>query len=289
MKINTECIPCIFERAKLECDLAFTDEKEKIETLAEIARYVGANLNPDVIPAKLGTERFRIIERRSRKEDPYSELKKGSNRVAKELMPLVQKFYDSHEDKIFALIKIAAAANTMEFGVKGHDFDNDSFKMEMQRVLDEELVGDIEKIHDILEKFDKVLYLTDNCGEVVFDIFIAEKFREMGKDVVISPKNEPIINDATLEDIKDLNINGFKIVPSGSYVGLSLDEAPQEFLDFFWNKKYLIFAKGMGYYETLSEFDEKLKGRLLYVFRAKCSSVSQSIGVKRGKLVARAV
>ncbi|MFQ5887214.1 MAG: DUF89 domain-containing protein [Candidatus Hydrothermarchaeales archaeon] len=289
IKINPECIPCLFERAKFECDLAFNDEKEKTETLAEIARYIGANLSPDVVPAKLGTERDRIIKRRSGKDDPYRELKKNSNIVAKGLLPLVQNFYNSREDKILALIKIASAANTMEFGVKGHDFDNENFKGELKKILEEELVGDIEKIHDILDRYDKILYLTDNAGEVVFDRFIAEKLREMGKVVVISPKSEPIINDATLEDIEDVDFKGFKIVSSGSYVGLSLDEVPPRFLDLFWDKDYLIFAKGMGYYETLSEFEDKLKGRLMYVLRAKCLSVSHAIGVKQGKLVVRAV
>jgi hypothetical protein len=42
----------------------------------------------------------------------------------------------------------------------------------------------------------------------------------------------------------------------------------------------------MGYYETISEFQDKLKGRLIYVFRAKCLPVAQSAGVKKGDLVA---
>ncbi|MFQ5975442.1 MAG: DUF89 domain-containing protein [Candidatus Hydrothermarchaeales archaeon] len=289
VKINTECIPCLFDRAKFECDLAFNNEKEKTETLAEIAQYIGANLKPDIIPAKLGTQRWRIIKKRSGIGDIYKELKNDSNKVAIELLPLAQKFYYSLEDKVLALIKIAAAANSMEFGVKGHDFDNENFKEDLKKILNEKLVGDIEKIHDYLDKYEKILYLTDNAGEVVFDRFIAEKFREMGKEVVISPKNGAIINDATLEDIEDLDFKGFSIVPSGSYVGLSLDEAPQEFLDLFWDKDYLIFAKGMGYYESLSEFEDKLKGRLIYVLRAKCLSVSQALGVNRGVLVARAV
>ncbi len=289
LKINTECIPCLFERAKFECDLAFADDNDKIETLAEIARYIGANLNPNVVPAKLGTERDRIIKSRSGNDDPYRELKKASNRVAKKLLPLAREFYDDQEDKIIALVKIAAAANTMEFGVKGHDFVLENFKEEFRKLLEEELVGGVEKIRDTLDRFDKILYLTDNAGEVVFDRFIAEKFREMGKDVVISPKSGPIINDATLEDIRDVDFKGFKIVPSGSYVGLSLDAASPQFLDLFWDEDYLIFAKGMGYYETLSEFDYKLEGRLIYILRVKCLSVAHALGVKRWMLVARAV
>lgn len=289
MKINAECLPCLFDRARLECDLAFTDEKEKIKALAEIAAYIGENLNTDIIPAKLGTQRYRIIKRRSGKDDIYKQLKKDSNRVAEELIPVVQKFYDNSEDKILALVKIAAAANSMEFGVRGHEFDNENFKYELNMILDKELVGDIEKVRGTLDRYDKILYLTDNAGEIVFDKFVIEKLKEMGKEVVISPKNEPMLNDVTAEDIKDLDLKGIKIVPSGSYVGVSLDEAPVEFLDMFWDKEYLLFAKGMGYYESLSEFDNKLKDRLIYVLRAKCYSVAHGLGVNQGILVAKTV
>ena len=37
---------------------------------------------------------------------------------------MAREFYQDAQDKIEALIRIASAANSMEFGVKGHDFDN---------------------------------------------------------------------------------------------------------------------------------------------------------------------
>ncbi|MFQ6136814.1 MAG: DUF89 domain-containing protein [Candidatus Hydrothermarchaeales archaeon] len=289
MKINPECIPCLFERAKFECDLAFNDEEEKIDALSEIAQYIGANLSSNVVPAALGTERERIIKRRSGKDDPYAELKRASNKVAAELLPIAQEFYKNCEDEIMALIKIAAVANSMEYGVKGHDFDAEDFRGEFEEVLNEGLIGDMTQIKNALDKYTKILYLTDNAGEVVFDKFIAKKLADMGKDVVISPKSEPIINDVTTQDIKGLNFGEFKIISSGSFVGLSLEEAPADFLELFWDEDYLVFAKGMGYYETISEFEGKLKGRLIYVLRAKCISVAESLGVNRGELVAKIV
>jgi uncharacterized protein with ATP-grasp and redox domains len=45
----------------------------------------------------------------------------------------------------------------------------------------------------------------------------------------------------------------------------------------------------MGNYETLSEFDAQLKGRLIYIMRAKCEPVAIALGVPKGTLVARTV
>jgi hypothetical protein len=288
MKIKTECITCLVERAKFECDLVFSKEEKKIKTLKSIVKFIGENLRLDTVPADLGTVRERIIKKRSGAEDPYFELKKGSNRVAMAQLGVVNEFYEKSGDKIEALIKIAAVANSMEYGVKGYDYDKENFSNKFRSSLEERLVGDIESVKSTITKYRKILYLTDNCGEIIFDKFVCEKLVKLGKEVIVAPKSEPIIDDATVQDLKAI---GFKlaIVPSGSYVGLSLAEAPKEFLDLFWDKRYLVFAKGMGYYETISEFEEELKGRLIYIFKAKCSPVAESAIVNKGDLVATCV
>jgi uncharacterized protein with ATP-grasp and redox domains len=45
----------------------------------------------------------------------------------------------------------------------------------------------------------------------------------------------------------------------------------------------------MGNFETITEYDEILKGRLIYVFRAKCEPVAMKMNVPRGTLVASTV
>lgn len=289
MKIKPECIPCLIDRAKLECDLAFEKEDDKVPALSEILCYIGGHLDSETVPAELGVARDRIIKRRSGNSDPYRELKRESNQVALELLSIAEEFYEKASDKLGALVRIAAASNSMEYGVRGHEFNNEDFKGEFSTVLEEELVGDLRAIERALKRSDKILYLNDNAGEALFDRFVGERLVEMGKEVVFSPKSGPIINDATVEDLKELDFNAFAIVPNGTYVGISLDEAPEDFLDLLWNEDYLIIAKGMGNYETITEFESRLKGRLIYVFRAKCNSVAGNAGVERGQLVARLV
>jgi uncharacterized protein with ATP-grasp and redox domains len=114
---------------------------------------------------------------------------------------------------------------------------------------------------------------------------VIDAFEDMRKDVKVSPKSSPVINDVTAEELDGLGFDSEKIVSSGAFVGGSLTEAPKEFIDLLFDPDYLIIAKGMGNYETLSEFEDKLKGRLIYIFRAKCLSVADSVSVERGTLV----
>jgi len=283
MKMASNCYSCIMDRAKFECDMLFSKDGPKKEAMEELLDFMAAHKGD--VPSVVGTERERIVKRRSGNPDPYKELKAESDRLAHDLLPLAIEFYEESEDKLEALIRIAAAANSMEWGVKGHDFDVSSFDQAFLETLNETLGGNLEEADRYLDRFDKILYLTDNAGEVVFDLFVIEKLEEMGKRVIIAPKTDPILNDVTFEELSEMTDK--EIEPTGPVVGLSLEMAQPEFLDLLWDESWLVLAKGMGNFETITEFDDRLKGRLIYVMRAKCEPVSMKVGVPQGALVVK--
>lgn len=281
----SNCYTCIMDRAKFESDLVFADEKDKKEAMEELLDYMACHKGG--VPALVGTERERIIKRRSLRADPYGELKAESNRVAEQLIPLAGQFYADAKNKLEALIRIAAAANSMEFGVKGHDFDNATFGLAFAQTLQENLAGDLAEVARRFSRFDRIFYLTDNSGEVIFDLFVIEKLKEMGKTVVIGSKSEPVLNDVTAEEVRGMTEN--VVVPTGSVVGTALENLSKEAMDLMLSNDWLVFSKGMGNFETISEYEGQLKGRLIYVLRAKCEPVAMEMGVSKGTLVVKSV
>jgi uncharacterized protein with ATP-grasp and redox domains len=175
----------------------------------------------------------------------------------------------------------------MEFGVKGHDFDNATFGQAFVKTLRENLAGDLEEVERRFSRFDKIFYLTDNSGEVIFDLFVIEKLEAMGKTVAIGSKSEPVLNDVTAEEVGMMTDK--KIVPTGSVVGTMPEDLSAEASDLLFNGDWLVFSKGMGNFETISEYEDRLKGRLIYVLRAKCEPVAMEMGVPRGTLVVKSV
>ncbi|HON36082.1 MAG TPA: ARMT1-like domain-containing protein [Methanothrix sp.] len=281
----SNCYPCLLDRAKFECDMLFTRDEDKKAAVEELLDFMAGNKGG--VPALMGTEREFIIKRRSGKADPYRELKEESNRVARGLLPQAEEFYEQSPDKIEALIRIASAANSMEFGVKGHDFDNATFGRAFAGTLRESLQADMDELKRRLQSFDKIFYLTDNCGEVIFDLFVIERLEEMGKRVVVGSKSEPIINDVTAQELK--SFSEVDVIPTGNVVGTALEHLSEEASLLLNDSEWLILSKGMGNFETMTEFDQRLKGRLIYILRAKCEPVAAKLAVPRGSLVARAV
>src|SRR5512136_261692 len=138
------CYVCILDRANFECDLVFKTEGEKTKAMEELLDYMADHKGG--VPALVGTQREVIIKRRSKNADPYHNLKAEANQVAAALLPTAEQFYLHSKDKLEALIRIAAAANSMEFGVKGHNFENATFSQIFGDTLAERLKGDLVEI-----------------------------------------------------------------------------------------------------------------------------------------------
>ncbi len=296
MRLKSDCIACLIERATYECDMVFEEEEEsKIAVLKEITCFVCSHLDREgITPAFFGTERERILKLRSGVTDPHAGVKRRSNEVAKALLPVAIEYFNTHNDSVEALVRIAAAANSMEYGVKGYSYDDDAFKAEFIHVLNERLNWNRDSVLSAIERYDKMIYLTDNAGEVFFDAFVVKELAKMGKKVVISPKSDAIINDATVSDWQEAAVYvdvpaTVELVPAAACIGVSREEASEEFLRVFNDDEYLVIAKGMGNYEAISEFESEYRQRLIYILRAKCMPVARSIGVKRGELVAKFV
>ena len=53
----------------------------------------------------------------------------------------------------------------------------------------------------------RVVYLSDNCGEIVFDRLLIQFLKSQGSHVTLAVKARPMLNDATLDDAKMLGLD----------------------------------------------------------------------------------
>lgn len=291
LKVQTECIPCQFENAVHQSELATDDEDLQFEAVLSYLEFLGSNFSKDKPPAHFGYEKNRIIRETTSNLDPYSELKRSSNELATMLEPLAEEFVDegkNREERLDRTLKVSAVANSMEFGVSDYDFDSESFKSEFKRLFSKGLeIDDREKVATKLLESEDVLFLADNAGEIVLDRVLLGEIDDSETDLYIGVKTKPVQEDVTLEEARDLNLGEFgELVPTGEKIGLFLDEIPDRVGGLLENSEFIV-SKGMGNFETISEFEDELEGRLSYVLRGKCIPVSRRLGVEQGSLVVK--
>jgi uncharacterized protein with ATP-grasp and redox domains len=139
----------------------------------------------------------------------------------------------------------------------------------------------------LAKKAQSVLYLADNAGEIVFDTLLVEQLKNMGLKVTYVVKGGAVINDATVADVPVSGMDKLadEVITTGTdAVGLLVKEVSPEFMKVY-NAAELVFAKGMGYAETLTEY--KLTKPHFLLLRTKCVPVANYFCVPRDRNIAK--
>jgi len=290
LKVEAECAACIISRAAAEAMEATTNPALRFRAMTELLRLLSKEFRPTAVPADLGTKRDRLIKRVTGNNDPYKRSKRISNEKALKLLPYVRKLVEegyTQQDRFKKACLCAIVGNTIEFDIPGHKFTFNILRKSFREAGKDLVIDDINRIYELAKEAHTVLYLADNAGEIVFDTLLVEQLKNMGLTVIACVKGGPVINDATLEDAEASGMSKIadKIIATGTdAVGLNFKEASAEFLNVY-NSVDMVFAKGMGYTETLTEY--KLKKPHALLFRTKCNPVANFFGVSREKNVAK--
>lgn len=276
MKISYECGPCFLRQAHEALDLSTDDDDLKMEILNDIFKFLSVNFKKGTNSNKTGSYIHNMIKEKTNCTDPYVNEKKLANEIAFKYLPLAQDILNE-DDTLENRVKIAIVGNILDFGAFKLTDDIDKL---IKEALDNELaVKDIDAFENSLKTHNKLLYLVDNTGEIVFDKLLLSRIKEYGIDVTIAVKSYPILNDACMEDAVDAGLDEFgSIVEIGSgTVGYVDSEISDEFREIFDQHEFII-SKGMGNYEGLTEIDLSNKD-IYFLLCAKCNTISNDIGV----------
>jgi len=180
---------------------------------------------------------------------------------------------------------IAAAANAIEFDVSGREFSLDELRHILNNVESDLAVDQVDDLQKLCENANEVLFLHDNAGEVVLDMILIREIKRLGPKVTAAVKGGPILNDATMVDAEEVKLGDYadRVVSTGApAIGVNLERNSKEFLDIFHSAE-LIVAKGMGNFESLTEWDPEAP--TVHIMRTKCIPVAKHVGVTKDKNV----
>ncbi len=273
-----------------ETYLATTNPALRFRCLAENIRLLNREFRPTAVSADLGTKRDRIIKQLTDNPDPYRHIKRVSNERAKILLAKADKYISSgnnQQERFKKACLCAIVGNTMEFDIPGHAFTAQILAKNLKEAAKDLYIDDIDQAYELAKKANEILFLSDNAGEIVFDTLLVEQLKNMGLRVIYVVKGGPVLNDATMEDVVYSGMDKLAdcVLTTGTdAVGLQKTQVSPEFLEVY-NAAELVFAKGMGYAETLTEY--KLTKPHFLMFRTKCIPVANYFCAPKEKNVAK--
>jgi uncharacterized protein with ATP-grasp and redox domains len=280
MKTFFECLPCFVNQALG----SLKNCQAKDDEIAGVMRSVFgelAGIDYDASPPVTAQKIHRIVSKVIGGRDPYARQKRYYNRFAVELLSSIRSRVDSQKDVFVAKVKLAVAANIIDFGKNGNLTETE-VRSSFEKALD--VVIDMHALEDLrvsLAGAGNILFLSDNAGEIVFDRYLIEEMPY--RKIVCAVRGKPVINDATLEDAQAVGLTEIvKVISNGSDApGTIPEDCSPEFKQVFDNAD-LIIAKGQGNFETLSSITDK---RIFFLFQVKCPVIARDAGYPVGSFV----
>ena len=267
MQTGNDCLVCFMRQALATVRRCTADPREQWRIVSDVGGLL-PNFDPCLPPPENAVHYYRLIAERTGVADPYRQEKQESNAFALALEAKTRELIGREQDPLLAALRFAINANVLDYGAQ-HRLDRDAALMSCHRPL---AVDHFPALRRLVERKAKILYLADNCGEIVFDKLVIEQLIALGCTVTLAVRQAPIINDATPEDARSCGLDALcPVIGNGADVpGTPLSACSEPFRRQFTEADCII-SKGMGNFECLSE----VEAPIFFLFMVKCTTVRQ--------------
>ncbi|MDH5715010.1 MAG: ARMT1-like domain-containing protein [Candidatus Aminicenantes bacterium] len=283
MKATTECIPCYLKQAHSAITAIISDEAKVDRLMKRIVPYL-SETNLQLTPAENSTVILKEVNKLLNTDDPFYRQKCQCNRVALQWEGELHSYMERSPDRLKTAIKLSVVGNVIDLGIK----EKVDIKASFEAIFAEGFVlDDSDHLIDLVQGGKKkVLFIGDNAGEIVFDKVLVRELLRCENEVVYVVKGGPILNDALMEDVREVGMDRLcRVIDTGSnWVGVVEQHSSPEFMKAY-HEADIIVSKGQGNYETLTEMDREV----FHILKAKCDVVARALGVRRGEMVCKLI
>lgn len=268
VRMHAECLRCLLQKNLNAYPDSATPEQRTaymqrvLTILADAPLHVGAPVLIREI-RRLKEEMFGIREE-------MAPVKRHFNALMLQKANEVEKRILASEDPLLAALRYALIGNYIDFGAGGHNVSEE----ELNRLIDTADSVAVREdnyaaLRNDLSQAQSVVYITDNCGEVVMDkLFLRAigAFNPSAKLTVLV-RGGDVLNDANRDDAEQVGLAEVaRVMDNGNDVaGTWMEEISDEANALLQNADVII-AKGQANFETLRGCGLNV----YYLFMCKC-------------------
>lgn len=267
MKINAFCMSCLVQ-AQARRIQKFQDEEKKACYMREVLHMI-AESDPKWSAPALLEPISKLYEKYWGMQNDLEEEKRTFNELLLSMEDDLEQKIRSRKDPLEAALCLARLGNYIDFSALGEV--SAEKLLELLAQAEQETLDTAEYRHFCKDLKDgkHLVYLTDNCGEIVLDKILIKLLREQYPQLMIEVlvRGVAVTNDATVEDARYVGLT--EVAPvfgNGSGIaGTELTHISKEAKEKL-EQADLILSKGQGNFETLHTCGLNI----YYLFLCKC-------------------
>ncbi|MDO5400049.1 MAG: ARMT1-like domain-containing protein [Eubacteriales bacterium] len=205
--------------------------------------------------------------------DRFRQEKLDSNRFVMARLEQIRQKIAAAPDPVLAGLQFAILGNYLDFSALQGQVSFEKLEEMLEKALEMPLdIGTFRSLTRDLKQGRRLLYLTDNAGEIGFDRLFAEAIAGAYPqlDITFCVRGAIAQNDATREDAAQVGLP-FPIIDNGNRIpGTQLDRLSREAREAL-DAADVIIAKGMANVETMFGCGKNV----YYAFLIKCPRFEQ--------------
>ncbi len=278
VRLKAECISCLTKKYMDKYPVAASEE-QKVEFSQRVLKLISEAsliLSAPVLVRSINEIRREMFDY----QDEFVEEKAHFNELMLEWEEEITSWIKESDEPLKLALQLAMTGNYIDFGaVKSveESYLSEALKNSGKRELDEQ---EFESLQKDLGKAKHLVYLTDNCGEIVLDKHFIKVIQKQYPqlEITVIVRGGAVLNDAQLEDARQVGLTGLvEVLDNGNCIaGTWLPEvsAPAK-------KKIdeadVVLSKGQANFETLRGCGLNV----YYIFLCKCEMFARQFGVEK--------
>lgn len=278
IRLNADCINCMLKRYLTRMPDHLT-EAERLEYMQMICAKIGNASKEEGAPVLVQAIK-QEMKRLYGIEENYSNEKHYFNQMMLEKEAAIEFAVKSSKDSLKCALRYSMTGNYIDFGsmnVVDEEYLHKLLDTVTERPLDSEVY---ENICLDLSHAHRLLFITDNCGEIVLDkvliMTIKEQYPQI--EITVMVRGGETLNDATMKDAEEVGMNDLvKVIHNGNDIaGTCINKLSEEAVNCM-NDADLILSKGQANFETLRGCGKNI----YYIFLCKCDMFANRFGVEK--------
>ena len=278
MQANSMCISCLLAKQE-KLIREFADEAKKSEYMHEVLRLLYEKGQSESAPALYEILNRMLFDFWGKAED-YTEIKKKFNTLLLSREAELTRRIEAAADPISECIRYVCAANYIDFAAV-KSVDEETFAGLLKKAAEQTVPAEeYASFRAELDAARSLVYLTDNCGEIVLDKIFIKFLKAAYPSLAITAilRGESVINDATMEDAREVGLcDVIPCIGNGNGApGTVLHRLSDDARALLYGADVII-AKGQGNFESL--YGEGLHP--YFLFLCKCELFVRRFGLAR--------